>query len=306
MTLSLEELNLADEVDRSSNWITWIILILVYALFLASTYFHSSIPTLALFLLGGFTIAWFGSVQHELIHDHPSRYTWLNEMLGFPPLNPFLPFKIYKESHILHHQSKPLTMPGEDTESYYLDYYQWENSNRLTKSFWIIYQTFVGRMIFGPVVTTGQFLKEELGLAMRPSRLFTWVIHLLGCLVLLQYLIWIELPFWKYLICFVYPGVSLTMMRSYAEHRPAENPMEQSILINAHPFFRLLYLDNNLHLVHHHHQSEPWWRLRQIFEANREEYIKASNGFYYEGYWEIVRKYLFTPRDNPVHPKFRS
>jgi len=65
------------------------------------------------------------------------------------------------------------------------------------KSFWIIYQTFVGRMIFGPVVTTGQFLKEELSLAMTPSRLFTWSIHLLGCLVLLQYLIWIELPFWK-------------------------------------------------------------------------------------------------------------
>lgn len=226
MTLSLEEINQIDEVDRSSNWKTWIILILVYALFLTTTFFHSFIPTVALFLLGGLTIAWFGSVQHELIHDHPSRQTWLNELLGFPPLNPFLPFKIYKESHILHHQSKPLTMPGEDTKSYYLDENQWGNSNRLMKSFWTFYQTFAGRMIFGPLVTTGQFLAEEVKHLGNPSRLVTWCFHLLGCVALIQYLTWIDLSFWKCLLCFVYPGTSLTMMRSFAEHRPRENPME--------------------------------------------------------------------------------
>ena len=75
MILNLEETCENDGVDRSSNWKTWLILALVYGLYFATTFFHNDLPGLPVFILGGITLAWFESVQHELIHDHPSRYT---------------------------------------------------------------------------------------------------------------------------------------------------------------------------------------------------------------------------------------
>ena len=65
------------------------------------------------------------SLQHEIIHNHPTRWRRLNRALGTWPLVLWLPFEIYRRTHLQHHNDNRLTDPLEDPESYYHTSEQW-------------------------------------------------------------------------------------------------------------------------------------------------------------------------------------
>ncbi|WP_242600803.1 fatty acid desaturase, partial [Erwinia billingiae] len=54
-------------------------------------------------------------------------------------------------------------------------------------------------------------------------------------------------------------SLSLTKIRSFYEHRAEENPQARSVLNEAGPFWRLLFLNLNYHLVHHDLPGLPWY-----------------------------------------------
>lgn len=39
------------------------------------------------------------SLQHELIHGHPTRLVWFNQLLGTLPLAVWYPYGVYRDSH---------------------------------------------------------------------------------------------------------------------------------------------------------------------------------------------------------------
>ncbi|MFN3503676.1 MAG: hypothetical protein ACK4ZJ_15580, partial [Allorhizobium sp.] len=55
------------------EWPTVALAFLIYGGFIALTYFWRDIPLLILVPLGAWLIAWHGSLQHEVIHHHPTR-----------------------------------------------------------------------------------------------------------------------------------------------------------------------------------------------------------------------------------------
>ena len=59
---------------------------------------------------------WFMSVQHELLHGHPTRYRSLNRWLGLAPLAVWYPYDLYRRSHLAHHRDEALTQPGLSTQ----------------------------------------------------------------------------------------------------------------------------------------------------------------------------------------------
>ena len=65
------------------------------------------------------------SLQHELIHGHPTRSRRINTALGFPPLSLWLPFACYRTSHLAHHAGDGLTDPRRDPESFYVTGEEW-------------------------------------------------------------------------------------------------------------------------------------------------------------------------------------
>jgi len=48
------------------------------------------------------------SLQHEIIHGHPTRKRWLNNLIGQWPLALWLPFENYRHSHLAHHNDEVL------------------------------------------------------------------------------------------------------------------------------------------------------------------------------------------------------
>ena len=61
---------------------TWLVAFLVYGGWLVLTYTHRALPFPLLAALGGFLIAWHGSLQHETIHGHPAGKRWIATALG--------------------------------------------------------------------------------------------------------------------------------------------------------------------------------------------------------------------------------
>ena len=107
---------------------------------------------------------------------------------------------------------------------------------------------------------------------------------------------------WQYLLLFVWPGTSLTLLRSFAEHRPAKHAAHRSAIVEAGPAFRLLYLNNNYHALHHQRPALPWYELPAAYHRQRERLLRENGGYLFAGYGQILRRYLLRAKDTPVHP----
>src|ERR1700759_5039626 len=95
-------------VKRGLEWPTLGLAAVIYGLWFATTFFHRYIPLWALAPIGAWTVAWQMSLQHEIIHGHPTRQRWINTWIGQWPLVVWLPFETYRHSHLQHHNDSRL------------------------------------------------------------------------------------------------------------------------------------------------------------------------------------------------------
>jgi fatty acid desaturase len=109
-------------------------------------------------------------------------------------------------------------------------------------------------------------------------------------------------PWSAYLALFVLPGVSLTLVRSFAEHKAANTPLERTAIVEAGAPLALLFLNNNLHFAHHKRPDLPWHALPAYYRAHRDQLLDENGGLRYRGYREILRRFLLHPVDTPAHP----
>jgi fatty acid desaturase len=115
-----------------------------------------------------------------------------------------------------------------------------------------------------------------------------------------------EISIVDYVCLFVYPGVSLTLLRSFIEHRPAPERAHRSAIVEAGPLLSLVFLFNNLHALHHREPGRPWYQLPARYRALRSELLRDNDGFYFPGYAAIALRYGLRPKDPPVHPARHS
>jgi len=201
-------------------------------------------------------------------------------MLGAPPLSLWLPYSVYRDTHRQHHATRHLTDPAHDPEA---------ASPELDR--WGVF----GRLLLGPPLTIGKFLGRELGSAFihDSSRRHAWMVHLLSVAPVIAWLVVIaDFPLWKYLLAFVYPGTSLTLLRSLAEHRRDVAPERRTTVIEAGLFFRLLFLNNNLHAVHHANPRAAWFELPALWARERESFASQRRDLIHAGYRDVLRKRL--------------
>ena len=286
--------------------VNWILVLLVYAAWALVTWFHQAIPLWALLPSGAILIAWQGSFQHEAVHDQFSSKRWLNDLIASPPLALWLPYPIYRRSHRAHHNVNILTDPWRDPESFYVDQASWSRLPAVARRLLIWHNTLAGRLLLGPFLVIGQFLTGELRALRSGDRrhLKIWLLHLPATALIM---VWVSIiagmPLWLYVVCFVLPGLSLTLVRSFAEHKAAHTPLERTAIVEAGRFFSLLFLNNNLHFAHHKKPDLPWQALPAYYRRCREELLRENGGLCYRGgYAEIARRFLFRPVDRPAHP----
>ena len=96
-------------------------------------------------------------------HGHPSRSAWLDEALVFPSLWLWLPFRIYREMHLLHHRDQQLTWSGErPRKKLPLPGENLAAMGPAAQLFWRALGTVTGRMVCWPSFFGGRFWWREL------------------------------------------------------------------------------------------------------------------------------------------------
>ncbi|PZQ85063.1 MAG: fatty acid desaturase [Ancylobacter novellus] len=308
---SLPESLSAMRAPRRPEWPTIALAIVIYGGWLALTWWWEAVPFLGLCVAGGWLVAWQSSLQHEVMHGHPTRSRRINDAVGWPPISLWLPYPIYRASHLRHHRDEHLTDPIEDPESVYLRQADWDRLGGFVRAVLRFNMTLVGRLTIGPAIMIFGFLATELGAlarsegtAARRAGRRVWAQHALGVAAVLVWVVGVcGMPFWLYFVAFVYVGAALSRLRSFAEHRFAEKHEERTAIVERGGLFGLLYLHNNLHVLHHLRPHVPWYELPGLYRAEREALVNHNGGLVYAGYVDVARRFFLRAHDNPRHPK---
>ena len=288
-----------------SEWPTWLLIPVIYGSWVATLYWSQRLGLLATTLLLILSTTWYMSLQHELVHGHPTRNLRLNKLLGYAPLAVWFPYTLYMESHLRHHNDAVLTLPGVDPETHYVSDETWQRSGWLMRALFVHRKRFWGRFVFGPAMAIVAMAREAIDQVRGGNYHYVlmWAMHLtLLSAMLATIAVVAGIPAWYYLLAVAYPALSLAMVRSYYEHRAAADCKHRIAINEASWPMRVLYLNNNYHLVHHDLPSLPWYLLARGYWADREAYLARCGGFRIGGYGELAWRFGMTPIDAPVHP----
>jgi fatty acid desaturase len=284
---------------------TWMVAIVLYSLWFLLVWFNAVLPWWIIMPVGAYLLAWHFSLQHEAIHSFRGVPAWLRFAVVFPPLGLWFPFPLYRKSHSTHHRDIHLTVPGVDTESYYVSRADWERTGVVKRALLTFNQTMAGRLLIGPALRLWILVNKETRRVRQCdySHLPHWAIHVVAVGLLFGFISGVcRFPWWQYCLLVAYPALSLSLLRAFTEHRAAEDSQERTASVESNAVFGLLYLYNNLHVAHHSRPTLPWYDIPRFYRENRAELLKSNADFVYEGYGELARRYLVVPVFSPVHP----
>lgn len=297
------------DARRSIETPTLALAAIIHGGWLALTWAWSATPLWLALPAAAWLLAWHNSLQHEAVHGHPTGRPRIDAVIAGLPLGLWLPFSIYRASHLAHHGTAFLTDPFDDPESYYVDDGAWRRMSRARRWLLVAMQTALGRLVLGPPIVIVRLLAAEARLVRRGdrARLRIWALHAVLCAGVLFWVIGVcGIPLPVYLLAFVYPGLALTLLRSFIEHRPAAEQVARSALVEAGPVLSLLYLNNNLHALHHAAPQIPWYQLPAIYRETRAALLRRNRGFHYTGYLEVLLRFALRGKDSPVSPGGRA
>jgi len=287
-----------------TQWPTWLLIVTIYGgWFSVATHARAlglPLTTALLALLG----TWYMSLQHELLHGHPTRSRLFNALLGFAPLAVWFPYGVYRDSHLQHHDDPHLTLPEHDPESYFVSQRVWQRAGFAIRALLTFRNTFIGRLLVGPAFAIAATGVDALRRIKRGDwrDVPMWLAHLAALAALTM---WLQrvcgIPAWAFIVGAGYGSLSLGSIRSFQEHRAAHAHEHRTVINEAAWFWRLLFLNNNYHLVHHDLPHVPWFALRSVYETSRQRYMERSGGFLVDGYSEWLKLYAFASVAHPVH-----
>jgi fatty acid desaturase len=293
-------------LHRGIEWLTLGLIVIFYTLWLGLSGIAgtSSSPLLwwpAVAALAVIT-TFHASLSHEALHGHPTRQARINEALVFAGVGLFIPYRRFRSMHLRHHANERLTDPYDDPESFYLAWRDWHDLPRPVQLLLRMNNTLAGRMVIGPALSLVAFYSGEVRAMAAGNRriLSDWLFHAAGLVPVILWLSLCGFPLWLYVVAVAYPAYSLLMLRTFAEHQADEDPRNQTAIIEASPFFALLFLNNNLHTVHHDNPRLPWYRLPAVC---RQSY--GGSTYRFGGYGEVIRRYAFRAKEPVPHPYLR-
>ncbi|OBQ74908.1 fatty acid desaturase [Mesorhizobium erdmanii] len=289
------------------EWPTTALAFFCYGTWLATGFLlWPSYPIVALFLLG-FVLALQSSIMHEVLHGHPTRSALVNEAFVFLPIGLVWPFRRFKTLHLRHHADERLTDPLDDPESYYQALWQHDELPQTMKFLLNINNTMAGRFFLGPWLSCIGFFIDDAKQMMAGDKAIrkAWLLHAIGLAIVVPIVQFgFGIPLWLYILVPVWLGQSLIAIRTFAEHQWSEHPEGRTVIIERSPL-SLLFLNNNLHFVHHKAPTAAWYRLPKLFRERRDEWLRMNNGYVYPNYFALIKAYAFKAKEPIVHPVLR-
>lgn len=296
--------------DRHRNRIEWPTVFLTFGCYAVwagtGLLLWPHYPILALAVLT-LTLALQSSLMHEVLHGHPTRNANVNEAFVFLPIGLVWPYRRFKWLHLRHHADERLTDPFDDPESYYKALWQHEELPDLMKVLLRINNTMVGRFILGPWLSSVGFFITDIRLGLHGNKAVrqAWLLHAIGLAVVIPIISYgFGIPLWLYILVPTWIGQSIISIRTYAEHQWSEHPEGRTIIVENSPL-SLVFLNNNLHFVHHKSPAVAWYELPRLFRERREEWIRRNNGYVVPGYFALLKQYAFKAKEPVVHPVLR-
>jgi len=298
--------------SRSSSAIDWPTVVLIFichALWVTLVFYSASLNNIGLGMAGVLAlilvVTLHSSLQHECLHGHPTSKRAFNELLVSLPIGLFIPYGRFRELHLKHHLNSRLTDPYDDPESWYITDADWQSQPMLKRFTLQVNATLLGRLIIGPPLSLWAFWRSDLSLMLAGNRsvLGAWVLHTMGVFFVLAILLLNDFSIWMYVLCVAYPAMSMLMVRTYAEHRAEENAKHRTAVVESGFFFSLLFLNNNLHAVHHKYPTLAWYTLPRKWQDEKIQVLADNNHYHFPGgYFSIARKWLCKSREPVVHP----
>lgn len=244
------------------------------------------------------------SLQHEAIHGHPFRNAKVNAAFVFPSLNLLIPYHRFRDTHLDHHVNGKLTDPYDDPESNYLDPAVWRRLPGVLRVVLLFNNTLLGRLLVGAAVSQVAFMLSDFRAATAGDRKVVpgWLWHITAVVPVLLWLGTVgQMPAWAYILS-AYAGLSLIKIRTFLEHQAHERASGRTVIIEDRGPLAFLFLNNNLHAVHHFHPGISWYRLPKLYRDNRERFTSRNGGYVYRSYGQIFRQHLLRAKDPVPHP----
>ena len=243
------------------------------------------------------------SLQHEALHGHPFRDPRLNHAAVFLALGLAVPYLRFRDTHIAHHRDERLTDPYDDPESNFLDPAVWARLSRPWRAALNANNTLAGRILLGPAIGLWRFWGEDARAVRRGDHAVAraWGLHALGAAPVLAWVAASPMPLWAYLLA-CYMALSVLKVRTFLEHRAHERAEGRTVVIEDRGLLALLFLNNNLHAMHHAEPSVPWSLLPARFAERREAVLAGNGGYRYASYAEVFRRHFLRAKDPVPHP----
>ena len=272
----------------------------------------------ALFVVPGWGVVWavlllalavtlHSSLQHEVIHGHPTPWRAVNGALVAPALALVIPYMRFRDTHLAHHMDANLTDPYDDPESNYLDPVVWARLARPMRALLRFNNTLAGRMLIGPALGQIAFMAGDWRLlreAPAPQRraiLSAWAWHLVAVLPVLALAMLSPLPLWA-VVLGTYLGLSILKIRTFLEHQAHEMTRGRTVIVEDRGPLAWLFLNNNYHVVHHMHPRVPWYKLPALYHARSARFLACNAGYRYRSYGEVFARHFLRAKDPVPHP----
>ena len=285
------------------EWLTLALIVICYGVWALALFWLAGFSLVLAMLAVALTVAFHSSLTHEVLHGHPFASKALNEALMFLPLSLIVPYNRFRDLHLSHHRDSNLTDPYDDPESNYLDPAVWERFPGWKRQVYRANNTLLGRILLGPGLGQMCFFAEEWRAALRGDRAvwLAWALHLPGVAIVLWLVVGSMMPVWAYAIA-VYFGVGLIKIRTFLEHRAHKSVRGRTVIVEDRGPLAFLFLNNNLHVVHHMHPNAAWYRLPQLYRDAIERYQACNEGYVFRSYGQVFRQYFLRAKDPVQHP----
>ncbi|MEX0970965.1 MAG: fatty acid desaturase [Paracoccaceae bacterium] len=288
---------------RGVEWLTLAIIAGCYSLW-ALLVFVLPLPVWLSVLLLIPLLTLHSSLQHEVIHGHPLPSRFWSAALVYLPLGLFIPYERFRDQHLHHHLDSNLTDPYDDPESAYMDPPVWARLPRLLRLVLMFNNTLFGRMLIGPLVSQFAFMRNDWREIFSGNRaiLRVWLVHFVlsaGLVALVLRFGHVSLP--GYILA-TYFGLSVLKIRTFLEHQAHLRASGRTVIIEDRGPLAWLFLNNNLHAVHHAHPKLAWYELPEVYAENRTHFLRRNHGYTYKSYAQVFRNYALRRKEPVPHP----
>lgn len=285
------------------EWPTLIICVMCYAGVVVATVWAQDLGMIASAVILTLSLTLYSSFSHEVLHGHPFKNRVLNELLVFPAFGMLIPYGRFRDTHLAHHHDPCLTDPYDDPESNFIDPGVWASWSLPRRAIYTFNNTLAGRITIGPIIGLWAFYKNDAAAIAAGDRQVrdAYLLHIAGLVPVFLWLATIStMPLWIYFAC-VYASHAILKIRTFLEHRMHEIARCRSVIVENGGVLGFLFLNNNLHAVHHARPSLPWYRLPAFYASHRDHFLVRNGGYRYGSYGQIFRQYFLRAKDPVPH-----